>query len=95
MLLGCAMLSGFVGYLDSVPPIDSAVVSFSGSEKSVAVEVSTGDFESLWVEVENVGGGFMIYEGPDRPSIYIDNDEYNTEQNSIYQALVNRCKAAG
>lgn len=86
MLLGCAtVVSGFAGCLDSGPPVDTAFVSFSGSEKGVAVEVSTGDFDSLWVEIENVDGGFMIYEGLDRPSLYIDNDGYSTAGDICYK----------
>lgn len=86
MLLGSVtILSGFVGCLDSGPPVDSAFVSFSGSEKGVAVEVVTGDFDSLWVEIENVDGGFMIDKGSDGPSLYIDNDGYSTAGDICYK----------
>lgn len=87
VLLGCIpALAGIAGCLESGPPVDSAFVSFSEDiEKGVGVEVSKGDFESLWVEIENVDGGFMIYEGLDRPSLYIDDDEYRTAGDICYK----------
>ncbi|UTF55391.1 hypothetical protein [Natronosalvus rutilus] len=87
VLFGCATaLPGITGCLDSEPPVDSAFVSFSeDSDKGVGVEVSKGDFESLWIEIENVDGGFMIYEGVDRPSIYINDDEYYTAGDICYK----------
>ena len=81
------ILTGITGCLDSERPSkDSAFVSFSeDSEKGVGIEVSKGDFESIWIEIENVDGGFMVYEGVDRPSLYVNEQEYSTAGEICYK----------
>lgn len=92
ILLGCAMaLTGIAGCLGSEGPSkDSAFVSFSEqSGLGVGIEVSKGEFESIWVEIEGVDGGFMIYEGLDRPSVYVDNQEYSTAGDVCFKPSIN------
>lgn len=106
-VLGCGTaLTGLAGCLNfensskepsekhwEEPAAHSASVSFSEeSGLGVGVEVSKGEFEYIWVEIEDdvnddgfIDGGFMIREGLDRPSLYVGNDDVSIAGDVCYK----------